>query len=213
MFRARGNYTFSKTLGDEEGDDEFLESSLRNGRDRRYDRRPLGFGVGHVFRNSGTYEVPFGHFQFGVILNVFSGRPLSLFTGVSSFNQNPDQPDLVSVLPKSTGRVVKGVNGVRYFTGLHQVDDPSIARLTSQQQLNEYSSLFALADSSGKLVAVNPTPGKLGNMAYGYLQGPGYYRFDLNQNQLLTGLRFRPIRAEFIGSRIPRSSHGMRLSR
>ena len=133
--------------------------------------------------------------------------------GVSSFNQNPDQPDLVSVLPKSTGRVVKGVNGVRYFTGLHQVDDPSIARLTSQQQLNEYSSLFALADSSGKLVAVNPTPGKLGNMAYGYLQGPGYYRFDLNQNQLLTGLRFRPIRAEFIGSRIPRSSHGMRLSR
>ena len=119
MFRARGNYTFSKTLGDEEGDDEFLESSLRNGRDRRYDRRPLGFGVGHVFRNSGTYEVPFGHFQFGVILNVFSGRPLSLFTGVSSFNQN----------------------------------------------------------------------------------------------QLLTGLRFRPIRAEFIGSRIPRSSHGMRLSR
>src|SRR5262249_20908733 len=59
-------------------------------------------------------------------------------------------------------------------------NDPSINGLTSQQQLNEYSSLFALADSSGKLIAVNPTPGKNGNMAYGYLQGPGSFRFDLN---------------------------------
>ena len=174
------NYTFSKTLGNEEANDEFLESTLRNGRDRRFDRRPLTFGVGQVFRNSGIFEVPFGHFQIGTILNFFSGHPLSFSTGVSSFNQNSDQPDLVSFLSKGTGQVVKGPNGVNYFTGLHQVDDPAIAGLTSQQQLNEYSSLFALADPSGKLVAVNPTPGKLGNMAYGYLQSPGSFRFDMN---------------------------------
>src|SRR5207237_8592550 len=137
-----------------------------------------------------------GHFQIVTILNFFSVHPISFSTDVSSFNQNVDQPDLVSALPKGTGKAVKGPNGVRYFTGLHQVDDPAIARLTSQQQLNEYSSLFALADSSGKLVAVNPTPGKLGNMAYGYLQGPGYYGFDLNQNQLLTGSRFSRTRPE-----------------
>jgi Carboxypeptidase regulatory-like domain/TonB dependent receptor len=174
------NYTFSKTLGDEEADNEFLENSLRNGRDRHLDKRPLTFGVAQVFRNSGTYEVPFGHFQIGTILNFFSGQPISFSTGVSSFNQNSDQPDLVTSLSKGTGTVVKGPNGVRYFSGLHQVDDPAIGRLTSQQQLNEYSSLFALADSSGKLVAVNPTPGRNGNMAYGYLQGPGSFRFDLN---------------------------------
>jgi carboxypeptidase family protein/TonB-dependent receptor-like protein len=174
------NYTFSKTIGDEEGDTEFLENTLRNGRDRQLDRRPLTFGVGHVFRNSGTYEVPFGHFQIGTILNFFSGHPISFYTSVSSFNQNPDQPDLVANVPKGTGNVVKGPKGVSYFTGLHQVPDPAIPGLTSQQQLNEYSSLFAIADSSGKLVAVNPTPGKNGNMAYGYLSGPGSFRFDMD---------------------------------
>src|SRR5207253_3103775 len=101
-------------------------------------------------------------------------------TNVSSFNQNSDQPDLVSFLAKGMGNAVKGSDGVKYFTGLHQVPDPAIAGLTSQQQLNEYSSLFALADSSGKLVAVNPTPGRNGNMAYGYLQSPGAFRFDVN---------------------------------
>jgi hypothetical protein len=174
------NYTFSKTLGDEEGDNEFLENSLRNGRNRHLDKRPLTFGVGHVFRNSGTYEVPFGHFQIGTILNFFSGPTISFSTGVSSFNQNSDQPDLVASLSKDTGKPVKGPNGVNYFTGLHQVPDPAIAGLTTEQQLNEYSGLFALADSSGKLVAVNPTPGKNGNMSYGYLQGPGSFRFDMN---------------------------------
>jgi Carboxypeptidase regulatory-like domain len=174
------NYTFSKTLGDEEGDSEFLENSLRNGRNRHLDKRPLTFGVGHVFRNSGTYEVPFGHFQLGTILNFFSGHTISFSSGVSSFNQNPDQPDLVSLLSKGTGKVVKGANGVNYFTGLHQVPDPAIASLTTQQQLNEYSGLFAVADSSGKLVAVNPTPGRNGNMSFGYLQSPGSFRFDLN---------------------------------
>jgi hypothetical protein len=174
------NYTFSKTLGDEEANDEFLETTLRNGRNRRFDRRPLTFGVTHVFRNSGTFEVPLGNFQIGTILNFFSGHPISFYTDVSSFNQNSDQPDLVSAFSKGTGRVVKSSDGVRYFTGLHQVEDPAIGRLTPQQQLNEYSSLFALADSSGKLVAVNPTPGTNGNMAYGYLEGPGVFRFDLN---------------------------------
>src|SRR5262249_47209218 len=109
-----------------------------------------------------------------------SGHTISFSTGVSSFNQNSDQPDLVSLLSKGTGTVVKGPNGVNYFSGLHQVADPAIAGLTAQQQLNEYSGLFALADSSGKLVAVNPTPGKNGNMSYGYLQSPGSFRFDLN---------------------------------
>lgn len=185
------NYTWSKTLGDEEGDTQDLQNSFRNGRNRRADKRPLSFSVEHVMRNSGTYEVPFGHFQIGAIVNVFSGRPLSLFSGVSSFNQFGEYPDLVTNLAKSTGRAKRTSNGVIYFEGLRQVDDPAIARLTSREFLNEFSSLLALADASGKLIAVNPTPGKLGNMSPGYLQGPGALRFDVN---LLKRFRFHEAR-------------------
>jgi len=69
---------------------------------------------------------------------------------------------------------------------LKQVPDPAIASLTSLQLLNTRSSLKAIADSSGKIIAVNPSPGTLGTFSQTYLQGPGTFRLDVNLKKIIS---------------------------
>jgi hypothetical protein len=201
------NYTWSRTLGDEEGDTQSLLHSYRTSRDRHVDKRLLAFHATNVFRNSGIWELPFGPnrrfinspnglvsrlaggWQLGGIFNVFSGSPISLASGITSFNQfGYDTPTLVGPLAKSTGSVKRVNDGVVYFSGLQQVPDPTIATVTTSQSLNRRSSLKAIADSSGKILAVNPAPGTIGTLSPSYLQGPGSFRFDVN---MIKRVRFR----------------------
>ncbi|PYS35937.1 MAG: hypothetical protein DMG14_25855, partial [Acidobacteria bacterium] len=56
----QSNYTWSRALGDEEGDSQDILNSFRNGRNRHIDKRLLGFHRTHVMRNNGTWELPFG---------------------------------------------------------------------------------------------------------------------------------------------------------
>jgi hypothetical protein len=195
---VEANYTWGRTLGDEEGSSQDLLNSYRNGRDRGIDKRLLGFHRTHIFRSNGTWELPFGpnHYflsgngilsrlaggwQIGGIFNIASGGPISLYSGVSSFNQHLDNTaTLVGTLPKSTGYVKRTNNGVVYFSDLKQVPDPMIATLTPLQLLNTRSTLKAIADESGNVIAVNPTPGRLGSLSQTYLQGPGEFRLDVN---------------------------------
>jgi len=71
-------------------------------------------------------------------------------------------------------------DGVIYFTDLKQVPDPAAANLTSQQALSGASALKAIADKSGKIVAVNPEPGTVGSLSQTYFEGPGSFRLDTN---------------------------------
>src|SRR5207249_11011930 len=172
-----------------------------------YDKRCHGAYASLDFRNSGGLVLPFvpnrrflgssqgslarlvGGWQLGVIFNAFSGAPIGLSDGITSFNQfGYSTPLLVGSLPKNTGHVKRTDNGVVYFDGLQQVSDPAIANLTTMQSLNSRSSLKAIADSSGKLIAVNPAPGTLGSLSPTYLQGPGAFRFDVN---LIKKIRLR----------------------
>jgi hypothetical protein len=122
-----------------------------------------------------------GGWQIGGIFNLFSGSPIGLASQVTSFNQFVDNtPALVGPLPKNTGHVTRTDNGVVYFDGLKQVPDPAIARLTLSQLLNTRSSLKAITDSAGGLIAVNPAPGTLGSLSQTYLEGPRSFRFDVN---------------------------------
>ena len=193
------NYTWSRTLGEEEGSTQDLQNSYRNGRNRHIDKRLLGFHRTHVFRNSGTWELPFGPnrkflsksdralahivegWQIGGIFNLFSGAPIGLSSSVTSFNQFSDNTaTIVGPLPKNTGHVTRTDNGVVYFDRLKQVADPAIANLTLSQLLRTRSSLKAIADSSGRIIAVNPAPGALGALSQTYLEGPGSFRLDAN---------------------------------
>jgi hypothetical protein len=195
----QSNYTWAKALGEEEGSGQEMLDSYRNGRARSFDKRRMSFDIRHVMRNSWTYALPFGPgtklldsknrilsrlvggWQIGGILNLFSGSPLTISSGVSSFNQFTDNsPTVVGAFPQSTGQVRVTGAGVFYFTGLQQVPDPSIANLTTKGNIQSQSTLRAIADSSGRILLINPTPGTLGNLAPTYIEGPGTFRFDLN---------------------------------
>ena len=71
-------------------------------------------------------------------------------------------------------------NGVIVFPKLRQAPDPSIAKLTTLQNLNQRSTLMAIADASGQVLLVNPAPGTLGTMQPNYLTTPNFFRFDAN---------------------------------
>ena len=197
-YTVQTNYTWSRTLGDEEGDSQLLLNSFRTSRDRHIDKRLLAFHRTHVFRNSGIWELPIGPnrlllgnshgavarlvegWQFGGIFNLFSGGPNSLYSGIGTVNQFTDNTAvLVGPLP-SNGHATRTDNGVIFFPGLNQVADPSIAQLTTAQGLRSSSSLKAVTDSAGNLIAVNPLPGALGSMSQTTFEGPGSFRFDIN---------------------------------
>jgi hypothetical protein len=201
----QSNYTWSRTLGEEEGDSQDLLSSYRNGRNRHLDKRLLGFHRTHVLRNSAVWELPFGSgkpflssrrgiaehllegWKLGAIYNVFSGDPIGLASTVNpfgltgnTFNQLTfNTPVLVGPLPVN-GHAERTANGVIYFNGLQQVPDPSVASLTMHQGLQGRSQLRAVADSTGRLIAVNPAPGAIGSMSPTTIYGPSSFRLDID---------------------------------
>jgi hypothetical protein len=95
-----------------------------------------------------------GGFQTGFIFNVFSGPPLS-FGAVNAFNNTGGATPVIVGAQPSGGVTMTG-NGPVYFTGLTQVADPYISQITTLQGLQARSTLRAIADSSGKLLLVNP---------------------------------------------------------
>jgi Carboxypeptidase regulatory-like domain len=195
----QSNYTLAKALGEEEGAGQEIIDSYRTLRNVRLDKRRLSFDVRHAWRNSGTYQLPIGpggkflngkngflsrlveRWQIGAIYNVFSGDPLTVTAGRSSFNQFTDTtPMLLGAFSPNAGRVAVGPDGVRFFANLSQIADPSIARITTAQGLQARSTLRAIADAAGNPLLVNPTPGVLGSLAPAYIEGPGSFRLDLN---------------------------------
>jgi hypothetical protein len=197
LFQA--NYTFSKALGEEEGSTQEQRADYRTLRYLRLDKRRLTFDQRHVIRSNGIVELPFGpgrkflsarnafvsrlveKWQVGVIYNWFSGAPLRLNADVSSFNQSPNNtPTLIGNLARDAVQPQRMQNGVVLFPGWQQVSDPALTKLTAQQGLNQRGTLRAIADASGQLLLINPTPGTLGSLQPYYLTGPRVFRFDAN---------------------------------
>lgn len=194
----QANYTWSRTLGEEDGSSQELLDSFRNGRDRRLEKKLLSFHVPHVFRSSGLWELPFGPgrkflgnspgwlsrivelWQVGVIYNHFAGSPISFTAPINTFNffGGDNTPTQVGNLPRDFVKVRKTENGVVFNTGYNQVSDPSLASMTPA--LAQLSTLRAITDSSGNLVLVNPLAGNLGSLSQAPLLGPGSFRFDFN---------------------------------
>ena len=196
-FDVQSNLTYSKSLGDDEGNTQDQLSSYRTLRDRHLDRRLLDSHRTFVFRNSGTWELPFGPGKkflsskngivsriFGgwnssFIFNTFSGQPMDLTVYTTSFNDVlSNTPVAIGPLSKGLGSVNRTGDGVVYFSGLTQVADPSIANYTAALKAN--STMSAITDASGKIILTNPLPGQLGSVAPRFLTGPAGIRLDVN---------------------------------
>ncbi|MBI1788702.1 MAG: carboxypeptidase regulatory-like domain-containing protein [Acidobacteria bacterium] len=194
----QGSYTWSKALGEEEGDGIDLVSNFRTLRDRSLDKKLLSFHRSNVWRSNGIWELPFGPgkkfgrasrgplahliggWQVGAIYNLFSGEPRG-FGAVNAFNNfGGSTPMAAAAVSKDLGHVERTGNGVIYFAGLRQTPDPYISQITTQQNLRARSTLRAIADASGRLLMANPAPGQFGSLAPRTFEGPGSFRLDVN---------------------------------
>lgn len=202
----QANYTWAKALGEEEGEGQEMLDSYRTMRNRRLDKRLLAFSAPHVFRSNWIYDLPFGPnrkflgssrgflsrlvegWQIGGIFNAFSGIPVSWDSGRSSLNNfsGDNTATLVAPVSANIGQVVKRGNGVFFYTDLQIVPDPQVQNVTNLNNVQGRSILQAVADKSGKVIAVNPAAGTLGTSPLRYFYGPGYFNFDMNLLKTIT---------------------------
>ena len=199
-FTNQTTYTWSRTLGMQSTD------GLYNPRDpnnRALDKAVLDFHRTHNFITNGTFELPFGRsrkffsnapgfiqrleerWQLGGIFSWTSGQPLTIVASTGSLWNAPaantsSTPMIVGDFPKSTGKVTKLANSVTYFPGLQQIADPSFAGVSSSNGLNGTFSNKAIADSSGRVLLVNPVPGQIGSLGRNWIEGPPLLGFDAN---------------------------------
>ncbi len=116
----------------------------------------------------------------GGIFTAFTGAPITL-TGANGLNTSFAQGTFLSTatevgpIPSSVQKVG---NGVLYFPNVVQIPDPQIA--TMAPNLAALSTLRAIANTSGTPLLINATPGQLGGLAAGSLNGPGLWRLDMN---------------------------------
>ncbi len=137
----QGNYTWSKALGDNEGDEAGYRGFNRTLRSTVLDRRRLSFDRRHVGRMNGIWELPFGPgknfaksggwigalvggWQIGGIANISTGAPINL-TAVNAFNAQTAEgagatgpiistPVVVGGIQPGLGEVQRIGNGVVY---------------------------------------------------------------------------------------------------
>lgn len=203
----QGNYTFSKAIGDDEGDEVGYRGASRSIRNRRLDRRLLAYHRTHAVRLNGIWELPFGPgkligknsggilgriiggWQLGGIGTILSGQPVTV-NAVNAFNlvttdgatpttPGAGTPRVVGRFPNSLGGVQRTANGVVYLPDLRQAPDPSIASISSAT-IRGISTMRAIIDANGNILLRNPLPGEFGTLAQGYLKGPGLFRLDFN---------------------------------
>ena len=193
-------YTWSRTLGENDGDSTI---DYRDPNNRSLNKALLGYHRTHAFSTNGTYELPFGpnrpflgggpefverlveRWQLGGIFSWTSGAPLTITSPLGTITTTATAftvgtPDIVGDFPKSAGKVTKVANGVIYFPGIQQITDPSEASVTAANGLNGQFSNKAIANSQGKLILVNPVPGKNGTLGLRWVEGPPFLGFDVN---------------------------------
>jgi hypothetical protein len=195
-FTNQTSYTWSRTLGEADGDGVLNYLDPRN---RSHNKSLLGFHRTQSFISNGTYELPFGpnrpllrnapgivqrlveRWQLGANLNLSSGQPLTITASTASIHQGTsDTPVIVGNFPKSSGKVTRVDNGVIYFSGIQQVVDPARAGVTPLQTTQTGFSNRAIADAQGNLMLVNQAPGQLGTLGQRWIEGPGFVGFDAN---------------------------------
>jgi hypothetical protein len=199
-FTTQTQYTWSRAIGENDGDSTI---DYRDPKNRSLNKALLGYDRTHALSTNGTFELPFGpgrrllsggpgflqrlveRWNFGGIFSWTSGAPLTITSPLWTVTSpatafTVTTPDIVGDFPKSSGKITKVANGVTLFPGILQITDPSVAGVTSTNGLNGQFSNKAITDAQGKLIFVNPVPGKNGNLGLKWVTGPPRLGFDAN---------------------------------
>lgn len=194
-FTATTTWTWSKALGDGDTD---TGATYRDPTNRSLEKTLLGFDRAHQITGSAIYELPFGSgkllfsdapawvqqiiakWQLGGLLNYNSGSALNITSGIQTISTVGAQPNIVAPLPENMGQLKKVSNGVVYFDGFTQIQDPGIDGVSSLNGLRTGFNNRAIVDPSGQTVLVNPQPGEVGTLGYSTVKGPSSLNLDMN---------------------------------
>jgi hypothetical protein len=194
-FTATGTWTWSKSLGDSDND---TGSTYRDPANRSIEKTLLGFDRAHQITGSAIYELPFGSnkllfssapswlqqviakWQLGALLNYNSGAPLNITSGIQTISTVGAQPNIVGPLPKHMGKVTRLDNGVTYFDGFTQIQDPGFAAVSALNGLSTAFNNKAIRGPDGETVLANPQPGEVGTLGYSTVKGPSSLNLDMN---------------------------------
>src|SRR5207249_10943595 len=130
-----------------------------------------------TFNCSGEFVRVSDQRQTGMIMNLASGIPMSIAAGNMLYANGV--ADLVAPLSLREGAVRWGDGGANnqlvgnYFAAgrFTNLADPQCASVAAT--LQQFCTLKAVADSSGKIVLKNPLPGHRGNIGRQTIEGPG----------------------------------------
>ncbi len=202
------NYVFAKALQTPNGDSG--GTSYRNPRNWAADKQIQSSNKRYAWKGSGTYSMPFGPgkqflnskkgasgvlghvfggWQVGAIITLQAGSPLQ-FTGTSNVfsNSGTATPTVLGSMPANLGKVTRVGNGVVYFPDLVQINDPSIASMTSLQSVQGGATMKALT-YNGNVLLQNATAGVIGSAPIRTAwEGPRLFNLDMN---LVKRFRFR----------------------
>jgi hypothetical protein len=121
--------------------------------------------------------------QTAVIFNKQSGTPTTFGNSAGdTFNGQSTTDIPLGALPSGSVHMVG--NNVEYFSGLTQVQDPSVKLLPSN--LQSLSTLYAIQGANGQLLLQNPVPGSLGPLSPTSYRGLGTFTLNLQLSKAVT---------------------------
>jgi hypothetical protein len=191
-FQIQASYVRSKSLGTYDGNTQNEVSNFLTLRNEHLSKQLLSYDIPNVWRTSGIWDMPFGpgkrflgqshgvvshvveRWQTSVIFNKQSGTP-------TTFGQSATD---IQLGPQPSGSVRKVGNNVVYFSGLTQVQDPSVRNLPSNLQTQ--STLYALQGANGQTLLENPVPGSLGSLSASSYRGLGTFTLNMQLSKAVT---------------------------
>jgi hypothetical protein len=200
-FQVQASYVRSKTLGAYDGNTQNEEAAFITLRNEHLSKQLMSFDIPSVFRISGVWDLPFGYgkrvlgsshgilghlvekWQTAVIFNKQSGTPNTFGNSAGdTFNGQSTTDIPLGALPSGSVHMVG--NNVEYFSGLTQVQDPSVKLLPSN--LQSLSTLYAIQGANGQLLLQNPVPGSLGPLSPTSYRGLGTFTLNLQLSKAVT---------------------------
>ncbi len=185
------SYTLSKNLGNP-------GTTPTDPRNPRWDYGILSSDRRHVLTSYGTFDLPIGpnkaffssssgalarfleNWKASWIFNVSSGSPVNVTA--QNMLYGTGVPDLAGPFPYDKIGVYWEHNAYSgnyfgdYFT---TVDDPQVSMVTDKNDLRNYCTLTAAADSEGNIILQNPMPGTLGTFGKNRFYGPSTWSLDM----------------------------------
>jgi hypothetical protein len=177
------NYTWGKSLGIAaqngiQGQGNNIYYTLRN---FRLNREPSLFDIRHVFRASGTYDLPFGKGraflnQGGTVDRIFGGWTLGTIITAQTGSRAQFTGGYGTLNTNDSGVILNGIT-------VGDLQSAVKVQKSGRPWVQTFDPKFVAADGSAVTSALQPNtnPGFFGFRPWIY--GPGWYNIDLSVNK------------------------------